>query len=153
MSLLTKSILAGLVAVTSVIQSASQSKATIMAEIRKDFQAINADRTLSKKTLSDEEFMENASDGGGELAGYYKKGNLVKIVEWLGLSYGNRTREFYFKNNSVFFVYEKFESFAIKDSAAAEMDHSKVKITFEGRYYFNHDKLIDQKITGKTSFY
>ncbi|MFI5129407.1 MAG: hypothetical protein ACHQFX_05425 [Chitinophagales bacterium] len=132
--------------------SEAQSKTLLITAIRKDFQAINADKTLSKKTLTDEEFMENATDGGGELTGYYKKDSLVKIIEWIGLSFGNRTREFYLKNAKLFFVYEKFESFVVKDSTVAEIDHSKVTTTFEGRYYFNKDKLIEQKNSGKQSF-
>lgn len=129
----------------------AQTKSGIIAAIKKEFQAINADRTLSKKVLSGEEFMENMTDGGGELTGFYKKDSLVKIIEWIGLSYGNRTREFYLKDNSLFFVYEEFQSFVINDSTG-EMDHSKVKTTFEGRYYFNNTKLIEQKITGKRTF-
>ena len=132
--------------------SVAQSKTALMTAIRQDFQAINADKTLSKRTLSDDEFMENATDGGGELTGYYKKDSLVKIIEWIGLSFGNRTREFYLKNAKLFFVYEKFESFFVKDSAVAEIDHSKVTTTFEGRYYFNKDKLIEQKSSGKRTF-
>lgn len=42
----------------------AQSKATSIATIRKDFTAINADKTLLKKTLSDEEFVGNVPDGG-----------------------------------------------------------------------------------------
>ena len=129
----------------------AQTKPELVAIIRRDFLAINTDKALFKKTLSGEEFMENATDGGGELAGYYKNRSLVKIVEWIGLSYGNRTREFYFKNNKLFFVYEKFQSF-VTDDSTGEMDHGNVNTTFEGRYYFNQDKLIGQKITGKRTF-
>ena len=147
-----KSMLIGLVIFNLFLQAGAQSKAVLIAAIRKDFQAINADQTLSKKTLSDEQFLENQPDGGGELTGYYKNDTIVKIVEWIGLSYGNRTREFYFKKGQLFFVYEKFESFVIKDSTEGEIDHSSVTTTFEGRYYFNKDKLIDQKILGKRTF-
>ena len=49
----------------------------------------------------------------------------------------------------MFFVYEKFESFARNDTTG-ETDFSKSPmITFEGRYYFNNNKLIEQKISGK----
>src|SRR5258706_8459542 len=92
-----KSMLIGLVIFNLFLHAGAQSKAVMIAAIRKDFQAINADKTLSKKTLSDEEFLENQPDGGGELTGYYKNDTIVKITEWIGLSYGNRTREFYFK--------------------------------------------------------
>jgi len=135
-----------------VPRSVAQFKTLLITQIRKDFQAINADKFLSKRTLSDEEFMENATDGGAGLTGYYKKDSLVKIIEWIGLSFGNRTREFYLKNAKLFFVYEKFESFVVKDSAVAEIDRSKVTTTFECRYYFNKDKLIEQTSSGKRTF-
>lgn len=94
-----------------------------------------------------EEFMDHVTDGGGELTGYYKKDTLVKIVEWIGASFGNRTREFYFKGRKLFFAFEKFESFVEKDNG--ELDLSKTSTTYEARYYFNSGKLIDKKITGK----
>jgi len=147
-----KSMLICFLAITAFLHSGAQSKAIIIAAIRKDFQAINTDETLAKKTLSDEEFTENVPDGGCELTGYYKKDSIVKIVEWIGLSYGNRTREFYFKKGRLFFVYERFESFVIKDSTEGEIDHSQVTTTFEGRYYFNMDKLIGQKVSGRRTF-
>lgn len=126
----------------------AQSKASMIASIRKEFQAINTDKSLSKKTLSEEEFLENTPDGGASLTGYYKKDSLVKIVEWVGLSYGNRTREFYLKKGSLIFVFVKFESFVPLKSGEG-LDHSRVKTSFEGRYYFNKSKLIEQKVTGK----
>ena len=131
------------------LRSYGQTKEEIIKTIRADFQAINNDKSLSKKTLSNEEIAPAEQlDGGLELTGYYKSKDLVKMVHWVGLSYGNRTREFYFKNNHLFFVYEKFESFVVtKDSAS--LDHSRTNTSFEGRYYFNDDKLIDQKISGK----
>ena len=148
---LVKSILLCLTITAFAATSHAQTKSELLAAIRKDFQSINSNKTLTKKTLNNEEFMENMTDGGGELTAYYKKDSIVKIFEWIGLSYGNRTREFYFKSNKLFFVYEKFESFLIIDTSQ-EMDYSKTKKTFEGRYYFNKDKLIEQKITGKRTF-
>ena len=38
------------------------------------------------KTLENEEFMDHATDGGGSLTGYFKSGELRKIVSWVGLS-------------------------------------------------------------------
>src|SRR5258706_4258188 len=131
--------------------SFAQTKAELINTIRKDFQAINTDTSLKTKTLEDDEFLENTTDGGAELTGYYKRDSIVKIFEWIGLSYGNRTREFYFRKGWLFFVYEKFQSFVINDTTG-EMDHSNVKTTFEGRYYFNNDKLIEQKTSGKRTF-
>ena len=129
----------------------SQVNSDLIKTIRKDFQTINADTTLKKVELDEEEFLENTPDGGGELIGFYKEINLVKIYEWIGLSYGNSTREFYFKHDKLFFVYEKFQSFVVNNKTN-EIDHGKVRTTFEGRYYFNDKKLIDQKLSGQRTF-
>ena len=129
----------------------AQASADIIKTIRKDFQAINSDSTLKKISLENEEFLENMTDGGGELTGFFIKDSIVKIVEWIEISYGNRTREFYFKNGKLFFVYEKFDSF-ILNKAKDGLDLTKTKTSFEGRYYFNNKKLIAKKITAKRPF-
>ena len=125
----------------------SQSKQVLIKDIRLEFQKINSDKNLKINTLEAEEFLENNPDGGAELKGYKRKDSIVKIVEWIGLSYGNRMREFYFKNQKLIFVYEKFDSFI--DEKSESLNHSKPKKAFEGRYYFNNDKLIDEKLSGK----
>lgn len=133
------------------IHSHCQTKTELINTIREDFRAINSDRSLTKETLDNDDFMEHVTDGGGSITGYFKNDSIVKIVEWIGLSYGNGTREFYFKKARLFFVYEKFQSFVVNDTTG-EMDHDAVKTSFEGRYYFNKDKLIEQKTTGKRVF-
>ena len=127
-----------------------QASQDVIKNIRKNFQTTNSDTTLKKLTLDGEEFLDQVPDGGGELTGFFKNDSIVKISEWIGLSYGNRTREYYYKSNKLIFVYEKFQSFIQKNNG--ELDHDKIKTTFEGRYYFNKDKLIEQKISGKRTF-
>jgi uncharacterized protein YuzB (UPF0349 family) len=119
------------------LSSYGQTKEQIIRNIRQQFQSINSDKTLKKVSLENEEFLENMTDGGGELTGYFKKDSLVKIVEWIGLSYGSRTREYYFRDENLIFVFEKFESFI---ETRDGLDHSNTKITFEGRYYFDKKK-------------
>jgi len=131
----------------SIFSAEAQSKQDLIKTIRQEFQKINSDTGLKKTILEDEEFLDNISDGGAELTGYSRKGSIVKIVEWIGLSYGNRTREFYFKDHKLFFVFEKFDSFI--DEKSGELDISKPKKVFEGRYYFNNEKLIEEKLSGK----
>jgi len=126
----------------------SQSKQDLIKNIRLEFRKINGDKNLKMNELEAEEFLENNPDGGAELKGYIRKDSIVKITEWIGLSYGNHTREFYFKNQRLIFVYEKFDSFLIDDKSQS-LDHSKTKKAFEGRYYFNNDKLIEEKLSGK----
>lgn len=124
----------------------AQSTKDRILQIRNDFVEINTDTALKKLSLSDEEFLENIPDGGGELTGYYKNGELVKLTEWIGLSYGNSTREFYFKRGRLFFVFEQFASFIQNEEG---LDKSQTKTTFEGRYYIHQGRLIDKKIKGR----
>ena len=128
-----------------------QDKAKLVSDIRKEFKIINSDTTLKKVVLNNEEFLDHMPDGGGQLTGFYKEGQLRKIVSWIGLSNGNEIFEFYFNNNKLIFVYEQFNSF-IYDSKQETLRLDTTERTFEGRYYFNNDKLIDQITTGHNRF-
>jgi hypothetical protein len=123
-----------------------QDKQVLIKNIRLNYHSINANKLLRKVTLDVEDFLDHTPDGGGELTGYFKKGSIVKMVEWIGLSYGNRIREYYLKDGKVFFIYEQFVAF---QPTKTGLDHFKVKIAFEGRYYINNGKLIDKVISGK----
>lgn len=136
---------------TFVVTGFTQQKADIIKEIKVEFQKINGNKTLRKVTLENEAFLENMTDGGGELTGYFGKGEIKKVRQWVGLSNGNETTEFYFKNGQLIFVYEKFDSFVFSPQKE-QLDRTKTETTFEGRYYFNKNKLIDYRTTGHNRF-
>ncbi len=115
-----------IIASAFVFNAKSQSKQDLIKEIRQEFQKINTDNNLKSRKLDGEEFLDNIPDGGAELTGYFRNDSIVKIIEWAGLSYGNRTREFYFKNQKLIFVYEKFDSF-ISDEKSETIDQSNPK--------------------------
>ena len=127
----------------------AQSTNSLVNDKRKSYDQINASPSLKKLTLENEDFLENMTDGGGELVGYYNKDVLVKIKEWVGLSQGNRTRMYYFKDDQLFLVVEKFNSFVQQGDG---LDKSKTKTTFEGSYYFHNNKLISQEVKGKRNY-
>lgn len=127
--------------------SSAQSKATQKEAIRQEFKLINSDPALKKLTLKNEAFLEQMTDGGGELTGFYKNGQLVKIVAWIELSDGNKVVEYYFKNGALIFVYGQFNTW-VYNAKRDEFDHSKTKILFEGRYYFHQQKLLEQITQG-----
>jgi hypothetical protein len=135
----------------SFLTALGQDKARIISDIRKEFKIINNETTLKKVVLNDEEFLDHTTDGGGQLTGFYKEGQLRKIVSWIGLSNGNEIFEFYFTNSKLIFVYEQFNSF-IYDPKQETLRLDTTERTFEGRYYFNNDKLIDQITTGHNRF-
>ena len=133
----------------SVCSCLGQTNPEQITEIRKEFQTINADTTLKKITVENEEFLgDNIGDGGGKLTGFYKKKSIKKIVLWLGLSTGTEIKEYYFKEDQLIFVYEKFNSFEY-DEKKGQMDYNTSTTTFEGRYYFHNQKLIDKTLKGK----
>ena len=102
---------------------------------------------MRKVTLEIEEFLTNMTDGGGELTGFYKNKEVKKIYEWIGLSNGISVKEFYFDKGQLIFVYEKFDSFVFDDKKN-EFDLTKTKTIFEGRYYFNNEKLFSKSTKG-----
>jgi hypothetical protein len=127
--------------------SFAQTKEEQIKSIRKKFEIINRDTTLRKIALENEEFLTNMTDGGGELTGFYKNKEVKKIYEWIGLSNGISTKEFYFDKEQLIFVYEKFDSFVFDDKKN-ESDLTKTKTIFEGRYYFNNEKLFSKSTKG-----
>lgn len=114
----------------------------VIKKIRKEFQIINS-KLGEKITLNDEEFLKNTTDRGAELSGYYKDGVIIKIVQSIGVSQEIETKEFYFKNEHLIFVYKKVDSFNDVNNP------NKSATSFEGRYYFDNNKLIHQIIGGK----
>ena len=127
--------------------SFAQTKDEQIKLTRKKFEAINKDTTLRKVTLENEEFLINMTDGGGELSGFYNNKEIKKIYEWIGLSNGISIKEFYFDKGKLIFVYEKFNSFVFDDKKN-EFDLTKIKTIFEGRYYFNNEKLFSKLTKG-----
>ena len=131
--------------------SFGQEKAKLVNEIHKEIKAINSDTTQKKVVLNNEEFLEHATDGGGQLAGFYKAGQLKKIVRWVRLSNGNEIFDFYFKDNKLIFIHNQFNSFVYDDKKQTVRFDTTEK-TFDVRYYFYNNKLIDQISTGHNRF-
>jgi len=126
----------------------AQEKQVVVKKIRQEFNIINKDKTMKKKVLNNEDFLDHMPDGGGRLTGFYIKGEVKKIVCWTGLSFGTENVEYYFKDNKLIFVYEQFNSFLV-DQKTRNLKYGATERTFEGRYYFDNNVLIDKVIRGK----
>lgn len=113
----------------------SQSKTTLIQNIRKEVKQINNTKGYKIISLDAEDFLEHTRYGGGELKGYYKNDTLKKIVVSVGISNGMESREFYFKNNQLILVFEKFDNYVYNEKKK-ELDY-RTERSFEGRYYFN----------------
>jgi hypothetical protein len=113
--------------------------------IRNVYKEINSQKDLQQVKLEDEEIAEEMLDGGASLTGYFKDKKLLKIVQWIGPSYGAIQIEYYFNKNSLIFAYVTEKHFRVIGDS---VDHGKLDVTFEGRYYYNKDKLISKTAKG-----
>lgn len=137
--------------VITVSVSFGQTKTDKINSIRSSFQKINTDTGLEKFDLDGEDFLEEPPDGGASLTGYFKNHVLVKISEWIGLSYGIKQLDYYFENQKPIFIYIVEKQFKYNDSTGS-FDYAKTEAKFEGRYYFDNEKLFDKKTKGTPIF-
>ena len=112
---------------------------------------INQDSSMEKVVMINEEFMPQMTDGGGELVGYFIKGQIQRITRKIGLSYGIETYDYYFEKGALIFIYETLDGFLYLDSLNSA-DYTKTETNFIGRYYFRNKKLIDNETTGHNRF-
>ncbi len=110
----------------------------IIQEIRNE-----KDKTDKEKLLV---CKEEVDDGAiGEVSYYYKGNVLKKIVSHLYFETGNEYREYYIKNNRVYFVYQKLTA----TEHIIWTDNSKVLAIYELRYYFDSNgkivRYVDEK--------
>jgi hypothetical protein len=109
--------------------------------------AIDQDKTMMKKIrLDNEDFLEQALDGGGELTGYYRNRELRKIHCWLGYSWGTDEKYFYFQNNQLVFVRHTNRHFVFDDASDSYRQDS-VDAPFTGQYFFLNGTLLHYVIT------
>lgn len=119
--------------------------------IRKSVEQINKDSGYTIKKLNNEEFLEETTDGGGELTGYFKNKKIYKIFERIGFSNFISVNEYYFLNEQLIFVYEQEIDPQWSDSINT-YDWQKQKLVYEGRYYYDNGRLIKSIIKGEKRF-
>jgi hypothetical protein len=123
----------------------------IIAEIRQNYNELKKIQpTLLKKSSIELGY----SIEGAEFIYYVNNANKVLIVEceFLGET-GKSSHEYYFKNDSLFFLFIKEENYnspilslvmsdeELKEMGMEKLDHDKSVFT-EDRFYFHDDKLI-----------
>jgi hypothetical protein len=117
--------------------------------VDRSVQQINAVKDYEVRTLENEEFLAQMTDGGGELTGYVKNGELVKMVSWVGVSSCVYVTEYYFDHSKLVFVLEKGSEFAYVDSTAS-FDPTFQKVTMEGSYYYRDNDAAPVALKGST---
>jgi hypothetical protein len=122
---------------------------TVITKIRNTVEQTNKDTGYTTKVLKNEQFLEHMTDGGGQLTGYFKKGQLVKIVEWIGLSSCINIIEYYFQGSKLIFAYAQGKEFQYVDSIGT-FNSNKQSVTMECRFYFDHGEMAKSILKGAT---
>jgi len=138
-----------LITVLFSLQAFAQTNSNKINEIRKTVSQINNDSGYSIRKLENEEFLEQMTDNGGVLTGYFKNGRLVKIIEWIGLSSCVNITEYYLQNNKLIFVFIKGSESPYIDSLET-FDHSKLIKKMECRFYYDDNKMVKAILSGAT---
>ncbi len=145
-------LLLALVTILLSVFCQGQTLDTKIADIRREFNRINS-IALQQVTLQNEEFMDQMTDGGGELIGYFENKRLVKYTERIGISIGAYDSHFYLRDGELFFAYLQEQKFAQKEGGQlGDLDRTKLKTVFEGRYYFHSGEVIREIETGQRLF-
>lgn len=140
-----------LLLLTGDSNSFAQDKDEITNDIRGKMEDIHLDTALKSVTLQNGEFLQNMTDGGGELTGFYKGKKIYRIYRSVGISNGVYTTEFYYWKNRLMYVRDQFNSYVYNDSLGT-FDYTKINPTFNGYYYFKDEKLIDHRSIGHNRF-
>ena len=93
--------------------------------------------------------MENMTDGGGSLTGYFDSDKLIKMKVWIGFSWGVRQNIYYFKDGQLAYVLETEDGFYVDSTG---IDHSRFDMHFEGNFYFDNNKILDHVTLGHNRF-
>ena len=110
---------------------------------------INREEDYETKTLENEEFLEQMTDGGGELTAWIRDGRVVKMTEWVGLSSCVNVTEYYLQDSQLVFISVQGSEWAYVDSTGS-FDPAVQNVTMEARFYFDDNALIKSDLNGST---
>ena len=115
----------------NIVVNAATKENSVVQEIRNEKDRTDKEKLIVRK--------EEVDDGPvGEVSYYYKGNILKKIVSHLYFETGNEYREYYIKNNRVYFIYDKLTS----TEHVIWTDNPKVLGIYETRYYFDSNGKI-----------
>ncbi len=123
----------------------AQTEQELIKEIRKHYKWVNSQKDFVPVVLNNQDFLDQATDNGATMTGYYKNNKLYKIIETVGISYAVITSEYYFWSGELFFIYHTEKAYKEKKDDAGnfiELDYTKTELKYEDRQYFNKDKQI-----------
>ena len=131
----------------NIVMNGATKVNSVVQEIRNEKDRTDKEKLVVRK--------EEVDDGPvGEVSYYYKGNVLKKIVSYFDFETGNEYREYYIKNDKVYFIYEKMThtEHIIKVMPTGESvwkENPKVLGISEKRYYFDSNgeivRYIDEK--------
>ncbi|HRH36702.1 MAG TPA: hypothetical protein PK760_00055 [Flavobacteriales bacterium] len=122
---------------------------TYILAVDRHVHEIDSAKDYEIRTLENEEFLEQMTDGGGELTGMLKNGELLKVDERVGLSSCVEVTEYYFENSQLVFVSAQGLEFAYVDSTGS-FDPGVQHVTMEGRFYYRKGDAAPVLLKGST---
>ena len=122
----------------NIVMNGATKVNSVVQEIRNEKDRTDKEKLVVRK--------EEVDDGPVGKASYYYKGNVLKkIVSHLYFETGNEYREYYIKNNRVYFIYQKLTA----TEHVIWTDNPKVLGIYETRYYFDSNgkivRYVDEK--------
>ena len=122
----------------NIVMNGAAKLNSVVQEIRNEKDRTDKEKLVVRK--------EEVDDGPvGEVSYYYKGNVLKKIVSHLYFETGNEYREYYIKNNRVYFIYQKLTA----TEHVIWTDNPKVLGIYETRYYFDSNgkivRYVDEK--------
>lgn len=134
------------------LQTNKKNNSSDIVSIKEKINVIDLVKDYEIRTLNNAQFEDGPMpDGGGQLVGYFKNGNLSKIIEKLGLSHGVKTYVYYLIDDKLIFVHEKDEGFPYTEDSGS-FDYTKLESVFDGYYYFKDEVLIHTQFIGEKRF-
>ena len=121
-------------------------------DIKNEKIRIDKNDSLNKIILENEEFLDQMTDGGGILTGFYDENKeIIKIEVLVSKSTGVQEYSFYLKNESPILIIDNFKRFAWNEKTG-EFDYTRFDGGFNGNYLFENNKLIDLISLGHNRF-
>lgn len=108
---------------------------SIVSQIKEWYASVNDGLPAFDKV--DKELMDESSEGG-QLSGYLKDSELVKLVSSVYGEMGKSIHEYYYWDGELFFVFTQDYQYTMP----MYMEGSEVDKIIENRYYFRSDTLV-----------
>jgi hypothetical protein len=130
-------------------RTCAQEDTAAVEAIHRIVKEINGLDKLQPKVLENEAFLDEMTDRGGVLTAWLRKGRVVLLMEWVGLSSCEQVTAYYFSGSELVFVEVKGSESAFIDSTGS-FDHRVQRTTMEARFYFQRDEVLKAEMSGST---